>query len=152
MTTFMLMDTKELCYNDINDVRLNLGRGHSYPSVDRVLRAASEMIYLREKMGDNYIERVKDMEARFYVFIMKYDYLTSILKPLIKAREKATEGDWGLTSEDVGFSVRGGKDYSSEHICEMNHYRDDRINERRPNAEFIALTANAIVRIKAVLG
>lgn len=53
-----------------------------------------------------------------------------------------TPGPWALTAEGFGFSVRSAgtmeNGYLSEHICSMDHYRDDRAEEQTPNARLIA--------------
>ena len=62
----------------------------------------------------------------------------TIFDEIERDAKAGTQGSWGLTNADVTFSVRGGEGYSTNHICEMNHYREDRGPEREPNARRIA--------------
>ena len=62
----------------------------------------------------------------------------TIFDEIERDAKAGTQGRWGLTNADVTFSVRGGEGYSTNHICEMNHYREDRGPEREPNARRIA--------------
>ena len=60
----------------------------------------------------------------------------SLIDDIKRDREAGTPGPWGTTSDER--SVRGGPKYVSEHICSMDHYRDERLEERAPNARRIA--------------
>lgn len=66
-----------------------------------------------------------------------------------KITDAATPGPWGLTREDD--SVRTDhtpeNNYCSEHICSMDHYRDERQAEKQPNASFIAMSRTVIPQL-----
>ena len=66
-----------------------------------------------------------------------------------------TPGPWGLTREGFGFSVRSsghaGNGYSSEHICSMDHYRDDRVDEQRGNANLIAAAPDMLAALQGIV-
>jgi len=62
---------------------------------------------------------------------------------------KHTPLPWGLTKEDGFFSIRSShakeNGFSSEFICSMDgyRYREDRIGERKANADFIITACNS---------
>lgn len=57
--------------------------------------------------------------------------------------EKARPGKWGVTREPL--SLRGGEEFTTEHICSFDHYRDDRVTgEREANAQFIVACVNYV--------
>lgn len=73
----------------------------------------------------------------------------------MEQKTKHTPGLWGLTREDIGFSIRSHHNaqngYSSEHICEMNNYREDRLQERKANAHLIAAAPEMLEALKELV-
>ena len=63
-----------------------------------------------------------------------------------------TKGPWGLTEDAL--SIRSShtteNGHTSNHICSMDNYRKDRLEEKKPNAALIAAAPDMLEALEAM--